>query len=140
MLATSACTQAAFLAANFPTHADAHYIARRGKSRSLVIHDFAGLAGPSAFTPDEPDLEDMFGPPNTYSNMQVTTFIDGRQPPMLLLYGDADKIVKYENLERLEHAIKEKGGAVQTKIYHDADHAGLVGALSWFNPHGAPVV
>lgn len=120
--------------------ADAHYLAREGNSRSLVIHDFAGLAGPYAFTPDEADLEDMFGPPKNYPNMQVTTFIDGKQPPMLLLYGDADTTVRYANLEKLEQRIKQKGGVVYSKIYHDVDHAGLVGALSWFNPHHAPVV
>jgi acetyl esterase/lipase len=120
--------------------ADAHYLAREGKRRSLVIHDFCGLAGPYAFTPDEPDLEDMFGPPKNYSSMQVTTFIDGKQPPMLLLYGAADTTVRYENLEKLERQIKQKGGTVQSKVYHDVDHAGLVGALSWFNPHDASVV
>ena len=56
--------------------ADARYLAEEGKDRSLTIHDFAGLAGPYAFTPDEPDLEDMFGPPQNYPIMQVTTFID----------------------------------------------------------------
>ncbi len=82
----------------------------------------------------------MFGPPNNYSNMQVTTFIDGKQPAMLLLAGDADNTVKYDNLEKLEQKIKKKGGSVQSKIYRDVDHAGLVGALSWFNPHDASVV
>jgi acetyl esterase/lipase len=120
--------------------ADAHYLAGEGKNRSLVIHDFAGLAGPYAFTPDEPDLEDMFGPPKNYPNMRVTTFIDGKQPPMLLLYGDADTTVKYANLEKLEQRIKKKGGCVRSSIYHDVDHIGLVGALSWFNPHDASVV
>lgn len=120
--------------------ADARYLANEGKNRSLVIHDFAGLAGPYAFTPDEPDLEDMFGPPKNYPNMQVTTFIDGNQPPMLLLYGDADTTVKYSNLERLEERIKEKGGRVQSHIYHDVGHIGLGAALTWFNLRGTPVV
>ncbi|MBI5673070.1 MAG: alpha/beta hydrolase, partial [Nitrospirae bacterium] len=31
--------------------ADPHYLADEGKDRSLAIHDFAGLAGPYAFTP-----------------------------------------------------------------------------------------
>ena len=85
-------------------------------------------------------ISDTFGPPKNYPNMQVTTFIDGKQPPMLLLYGDADTTVRYANLEKLEQRIKQKGGVVYSKIYHDVDHAGLVGALSWFNPHHAPVV
>lgn len=41
---------------------DSHYLANEGKNRSSLIHDFVGLSGPYAFTPDEPDLEDMFGP------------------------------------------------------------------------------
>ena len=96
--------------------ADPHYLADEGMDRSITIHDFSGLAGPYAFTPDEPDLEDMFGPPKNYPNMQVTTFIDGTQPPMLLLYGDRDTAVKYANLERLEQPIKQRGGCVRSRI------------------------
>ncbi|MGH6812661.1 MAG: alpha/beta hydrolase family protein [Methylocella sp.] len=72
--------------------------------------------------------------------MQVTTFIDGKQPPMLLLYGDADTTVKYANLEKLEQRIKKKGGCVQSKIYHDVDHTGFLGALSSFNSNDTPVI
>lgn len=120
--------------------ADASYLADEGKDRSLVIHDFAGLAGPYAFTPDEPDLKDMFGPPQNYPNMQVTTFIDGQQPPMLLLYGDADRTVRFSNLEKLDQRIKQNGGLVQSRIYHDVGHTGLAAALTWFNLRGTPVL
>lgn len=120
--------------------ADPHYLADKGKHRSLVIHDFAGLAGPYAFTPDEPDLEDMFGPPTNYPNMQVPTFIDGTQPPMLLLYGDKDRVVKYANLQKLEQRIMQRGGCVRSRIYPDTDHTDLIGALSWWNRQRAPVV
>lgn len=120
--------------------ADPHYLADEGKDRSLTIHDFAGLAGPYAFTPDEPDLEDMFGPPQNYPNMQVTTFIDGTQPPMLLLYGNKDTAVKLANLEKLEQRIKQRGGCIRAHIYPDADHTDLIGALSWWNRQRVPVV
>jgi acetyl esterase/lipase len=120
--------------------ADPHYLADMGKDRSLTIHDFAGLAGPYAFTPDEPDLENMFGPPQNYPNMQVTTFIDGTQPPMLLLYGNKDTAVKLANLEKLEQRIKQRGGCMRSRIYPDTDHIDLIGALSWWNRQRAPVV
>lgn len=119
---------------------DPHYLSGEGKDRSLSILDFTGLAGPYAFTPDEPDLEDMFGPPSNYPNMQVTTFIDGTQPPMLLLYGDRDRSVKYANLQKLQQRIMERGGCVRSRIYHGADHTDLIGALSWWNPQHIPVV
>jgi acetyl esterase/lipase len=120
--------------------ADPRYLADEGKDRSIVIHDFAGLAGPYAFTPDERDLEDMFGPPTNYPNMQVTTFIDGTQPPMLLLYGDRDTVVKYANIEELEQRIKQRGGCVRSHIYPHVSHTDLVGALTWWNLKAIPVV
>jgi acetyl esterase/lipase len=120
--------------------ADPSYLARQGKDRNAVIRGFAGLAGPYAFTPDEPDLQDMFGPPERYPAMQVTTFIDGNQPPMLLLYGDADTAVMRYNLDRLESRIHEKGGVVKSIIYPGVDHTWIVGALSWINFRGPPVI
>ena len=119
--------------------ADPHYLADQGKDRSLVIRDFAGLAGPYAFTPDEPDLEEMFGPPENYPNMQVTTFIDGTQPPMLLLHGDKDRAVKYTNVEKLQQRIMERGGCVRSNLYNGANHKDLIGALSWLNLRHLPV-
>ncbi len=116
------------------------YLAREGKERSAVVRGFAGLAGPYAFTPDEPDLEDMFGPPERYPAMQVTSFIDGTQPPMLLLYGDADTQVRRFNLDRLETRIREKGGVVKSVIYHGTGHLWIVAALSWVNFRGPPVL
>jgi len=116
------------------------YLEREGKSRSAVIRGFAGLAGPYAFTPDELDLEDMFGPPERYPQMQVTSFIDGREPPMLLLYGDADTAVKRVNLDRLAARIKEKGGRVHSIVYPGVSHIWILGALSWLNFRGPPVI
>ncbi|MGO9174318.1 MAG: alpha/beta hydrolase [Rhodomicrobium sp.] len=120
--------------------ADPAYLAREGKDRSAVVRGFAGLAGPYAFTPDEPDLKDIFGPPERYPAMQATTFIDGSQPPMLLLYGDADTAVRRYNLDRLEACIREKGGVVKSIVYPGVDHLWILAALSWLNFRGPPVL
>lgn len=120
--------------------ADPRYLADEGKDRSSLILDFAGLASPYAFTPDEPDLIEMFGPPANYPAMQATTFIDGRQPPMLLLYGDADDTVRIANLEKLVARIRTTGGTVHAEIYRNIGHVGIASALSWFNPSRVPVV
>jgi len=119
--------------------ADPRYLKAEGKSRS-IIKAFAGLAGPYAFTPDTPDLEAMFGPPSQYAAMQVPTFIDGHQPPMLLLYGANDKTVGRVNLDKLQSAIQEKGGCVRAHIYPGIDHVWIVGALSWLGKDKAPVL
>jgi acetyl esterase/lipase len=115
---------------------DRHYL----KADYGAIKGFAGLAGPYAFTPDEADLQDMFGPPARYPQMQATSFIDGHEPPMLLLYGDADTSVKKINIDRLEARIHEKGGCVKTIIYPGIDHKWIVGALSWVGRSKAPVI
>ena len=118
---------------------DAKYLQAEGKDRSQVIYDFAGLSGPYSFTPDEPDLEAMFGPPAAYPLMQANTFIDGRQPPMLLQWGLADTTVGHINIDKMVAAVNGRGGCVKVITYPGVDHAGLVGALSWYNPHDATV-
>jgi acetyl esterase/lipase len=120
--------------------ADPSYLAREGKDRSAVIRGFAGLAGPYAFTPNEPDLQDMFGPPERYPSMQATTFIDGTQPPMLLLHGEADDVIRRFNLDRLEARIREKGGVVKSIVYPGVDHFWILGGASWVNFLGPPTL
>ena len=118
---------------------DEHYL----KARSVPptsVRAFAGLAGPYAFTPDEPDLIDMFGPPSRYPQMQATTFIDGHEPPMLLLHGADDTTVGRFNYERLAARIREKGGTAETKLYPGIDHIGIMSAFSWVGKNDAPVV
>ena len=100
---------------------------------SVRIRAFAGLAGPYNFTPEEEDLIDMFGPPEHFAQMQVSTFIDGKEPSMLFLHGEKDKIVRPENYERVEAVIREKGGEVESKLYPSFDHVGILTALSWVN-------
>jgi len=109
--------------------ADKKYLAADGKTPRDVIKHFVGLAGPYAFTPDEPDLMDMFKKP--YAAMQVPSFIDGTEPPMLLLWGDADTDVGRFNHEKLEAKIKEKRGNVRSIIYPALDHIGVLKAFVW---------
>ncbi|MCR9212331.1 MAG: alpha/beta hydrolase [Proteobacteria bacterium] len=104
------------------------------------IKGFAGLAGPYSFTPESEDLKIMFGPPSQYPDMQATTFIDGKEPPVLLLYGSDDKSVGLFNLERLEQEIRDNNGQVETIIYPDTGHVEIVGALSWILRSKAPVL
>ena len=118
---------------------DMHYLAAEGKDARSIIKDFAGLAGPYAFTPEDKDLAEMFGPPDRYPQMQTTTFVEGKEPPMLLLYGEEDDTVHAYNHERLAQRIREKGGHVDVITYPRLGHLGIIGTFSGFGPSSSVV-
>lgn len=118
--------------------ADERYLQQAGADMP-AIRAFAGLAGPYDFVPEEEIYKKIFGPPENYPNMQVTSFINGDEPPMLLLHGAQDKTVYTSNLEKLKKRIDQKRGRVETKIYDDLDHVQIAGALSWIYEGKAPV-
>ncbi|MCW4628164.1 alpha/beta hydrolase [Marinomonas rhodophyticola] len=118
--------------------ADKHYLEANGLS-PLIIKGFAGLSGPYDFVPLEEDYKDMFGPPENYPNMQVPTFIDGTEPPMLLLWGADDTLVGKSNMDKLIEKIQAEKGQVESKVYEDVDHVGMVSSLMWFFKSKAPI-
>lgn len=120
-------------------HIAALLTANENYLKGVRPRSFAGLAGPYDFTPDDLDLIDMFGPPANYPQMQVRTFIDGHEPPMLLLQGDRDTTVNPSNREKLEKRITEKRGWVRSIVYPGIDHVWIVGSLSWLGRNRAPV-
>lgn len=105
-----------------------------------AIKGFAGLAGPYDFTPKAKDLVDMFGPAAQFPQMQVTTFIEGTEPPMLLLTGADDTTVEMYNLDRLQQKIESQNGEVKAIVYDDINHTEIVGAFSAFWRAKAPVL
>lgn len=119
--------------------ADERYLQSVGLETD-VIRAFAGLAGPYDFEPQAEDLKTIFGPPDNYPQMQVTTFIEGDEPPMLLLWGDADNAVWRRNIDLLAQAIRQQGGEVETRIYPGIDHVGIVASLTWFYQSRRPVL
>jgi len=119
--------------------ADKQFLQAEGLTPS-IINAFAGLSGPYDFEPYEPDYMDMFGPPENYPKMQVTTFIDGKEPPMLLLWGADDTIVGKSNMVKLMAKIHAEKGAVESKVYEGVDHVAMVSSLVWFLKSKAPII
>lgn len=118
--------------------ADERYLGAHAK-HPTIVRAFAGLAGPYDFVPDKEDLMDMFGPPERYSQMQTTTFIDGTEPPMLLLWGSADQVVWQRNMDLLTEKVQAEGGQVVARTYDDLDHVGILASLTWFMRGRRPV-
>jgi len=95
---------------------------------------FIGLAGVYDFVPiasNEKDMLGMFGhAPSEQHRGQPIDFVDGDEPPMLLLHGLADKEVEVHNSTSLADAMKAHGEPVTLKLYPGMGHSGLLFALS----------
>jgi acetyl esterase/lipase len=95
------------------------------------IAGMIGLSGPYDFLPLlDPDLQDMFGPPARYPDSQPIHFVRPDAPPMLLVHGLADLVVRPRNSINLAAAMQAQGVAVRLKTYPGLDHGGTVAALS----------
>lgn len=95
------------------------------------IKGFIGLAGPYDFLPFTDDYQlIVFGPVKNYPNTQPVNFVDGTEPPLLLLYGNDDNIVKPINIESLTRTVQRKGGRVEAHRYDGINHVAIMGALT----------
>jgi acetyl esterase/lipase len=106
------------------------YLAQEGLERS-ALRGMIGLAGAYDFLPlTDADLRDMFGPPEHFEQSQPVTFVDGDNPPLLLLHGEDDTTVGVHNTRNLAAAVARAGGAVETVIYPQMSHAWIVATLA----------
>ncbi len=97
-----------------------------------------GLAGPYDFLPlTSRRLQDIFGGANNPA-AQPITFAKAPLPPVLLLHGEADRIVYPRNTVRLAAAWRIAGGSAEVKLYPEVDHIDIVAALSSFLRARAP--
>ncbi|BCE01605.1 alpha/beta hydrolase [Marinicellulosiphila megalodicopiae] len=114
--------------------ANNEYLAPYGLDHS-IINAFAGLAGPYDFEPNTDNLKAIFSPvEDDYSQMQVTHFIEGNEPAMLLIWGEQDKLVYRRNIELLSNKIIEKNGLVTTKFYTQMNHVDMIKNMMWMLP------
>jgi acetyl esterase/lipase len=95
------------------------------------IRGFIGLAGPYDFLPfTKPYQPILFGPESHYPASQPINYVDGKEPPLLLLYGQDDDTVGEKNMLNLSAAVKASGGQIESKTYPGLSHSGLLAALS----------
>jgi dipeptidyl aminopeptidase/acylaminoacyl peptidase len=74
--------------------------------------------------------EKVFAPVEKLPDSQPINFVDGTEPPALLLHGLSDDTVWPRNSERLAAKIRAKGGKATEHYYEDMTHSGILGALS----------
>jgi acetyl esterase/lipase len=115
---------AALLAAN------GHYLAQV-QVPSESIRGFVGLAGPYAFDPLRYRMtRPIFGALDEPAPSQPITFVDGDEPPMLLLHGTRDQIVLPDQSRLFAAHVRARGGHADLVEYPDLGHIGIVLALA----------
>ena len=120
---------------------DAHWLASVGM-QPRQLDGFIGLAGPYDFLPlKDPAFIDMFGSTHAAQlRSQPVHFIDGDEPPMLLMQGSSDKVVWPRNASSLAAALRREGEPVELKLYPDIGHAAILLAMSRPFRSKAPVL
>jgi acetyl esterase/lipase len=100
-----------------------------------------GLSGPYDFLPLlEPDVQDMFGPPQIYPQSQPINYVRADAPPMLLVQGLDDDTVRPKNSRNLAAALTALGVPVTLKLYPKLSHTDTVAALTTLLRGRAPTL
>ncbi len=119
---------------------DPRWMARAGLRRAQLA-GVVGLAGPYDFLPmTDPDIIPVFAPVADGPASQPVTYVDGSNPPLLLLAGDADTTVKPRNTQSLAARVTAAGGIVQSRLYPGLSHVGIVTAFTPLFSRRAPVL
>ena len=94
-----------------------------------AIQGFIGLAGPYDFLPFDQDyMRELFA--QRHAESQPINFVDGDEPPHLLLHGLADRRVDPRNAESLAQHLQQNNIDHQHITYADLGHGKLLAALS----------
>lgn len=105
---------------------DPEFLVHAGGNRNWV-RGMIGLAGPYDFLPlTDPDLRDLFGPPESYDRTQPVFHVDGNNPPLLLMHGGKDETIDIKNTQSLFDRIKRAGGTADMEIYPGLDHSRIL--------------
>lgn len=127
----SAGAQIAALLGTDARHLDA--VERRPQDLAGVI----GLSGPYDFVISG-KLEEIFGPRSQWPEAMAVRFVDGDEPPFLLVHGDQDRTVDVGNSRKLEFALRRKGIDATLLILPGGNH--VVTAAAFYDPDRAPEV
>ncbi|BCT91644.1 carboxylesterase [Lysobacter helvus] len=113
---------------------DARYLQHVGmQPRDLA--GVIGLSGPYDFNIG-PNLQPVFG--TRGADAQPIAFVDGDEPPFLLVHGRKDRTVEAVDSELLAARLRAHGDAVQLTMLPDGTHTTPLAAF--YDPRRAPQV
>lgn len=109
---------------------DAHYLRDIGVDPK-VIRAGLMLAGPYDFYPfDSPATKEAFGEWPRPAETQPVNFARADAPPLLIMHGTADDVVKPRNAPALADRLKAAGAVFERRDYAGGSHNDLVMGLS----------
>ncbi|WP_152048026.1 alpha/beta hydrolase [Aureimonas psammosilenae] len=114
---------------------DERYLKAAGMSPKR-LSGLIGLAGPYDFLPLKEERYKRIFPPQTRKDSQPVNFVNGVEPPALLLAGSADRTVDPKNTLSLAKRLREAGSPVETDILPGADHISVLSGLATALPVG----
>ncbi len=114
---------------------DARYLAKHG----MTPRDLAGvigLSGPYDF--EIAGYEDVFGPEAQWPQTQPIRFVDGDEPPFLLVHGTGDRVVEAKDSQ--EMADKLRGAGVRAELLWLPDAGHLAPLVAMYRPGRHPAL
>lgn len=109
---------------------DPRYLGAHGGGTEWLA-GMIGLAGPYDFLPFRSDFyRVVFEPEAQFPDSQPVNFVDGTEPPMLLLQGERDALVSPKNARSLASRIEAAGGEVEAILYERQSHVSIIAGLS----------
>jgi len=115
---------------------DPRYLAAHGM-RPRDLAGVIGLAGPYDFDITG-DLVPIFGPPARWPDAQALNFVDGDEPPFLLVHGGADQRVEARDSLLLAERLQARGVEATLLMLPEAGHTAPLVAL--YDPRREPRV
>ncbi len=114
---------------------DERYLAEAGGSAGRVA-GLIGLAGAYDFLPLDEERYKRIFPPELRLASQPVRFVDGSDPPALLVVGDADRTVDPQNTRSLARRHAEAGSDAELVELPGADHIDPLSGLATALPVG----
>lgn len=116
--------------------ADTRYLQREGVAIGAIA-GVVGLSGPYDFVISG-RYRQVFDPPSQYRDAQAINFVDGDEPPFLLIHGENDRVVEARDSVELDAKLRAQGGRSTLLLLPDAGH--FAPAAAFYSPERVPEV
>lgn len=115
---------------------DARYLERAGVANGDIA-GVIGMSGPYDFVVGK-KYAPIFGPPSQYPQAQAINFVDGDEPPFLLIHGDGDNVVEVRDSIELDAKLRANGVESRLVLLPGAGH--FAPAAAFYDPERSPQV